>query len=216
QKILFYGIFFKRAIMNNKNNLKKFLISIIYITIMLIFSILYNPEIKFSSFLFPLLVGTGIFLSWKWGAFTTLVYLILGFVGLPILNKTGGLSFFTGENLFFYIASIPGSIICGYVAYSGKEGKYRRPFKVFLGMALGLLTIYVVGTPWYINYNFAVSSGTLENINLWATGLKDGFAIPLALDLLKSIIIAVVFIIFKNHFPELLIKTSFDKINLKN
>ena len=80
-------------------------------------------------------------------AVSTLVYLLLGAVGLPVFSGyQGGLAKLAGPTGgylvgFFLLALLAGSVV---------ERFYDRPLLCVAGMAVGELVLYVFGTGWFV------------------------------------------------------------------
>lgn len=88
---------------------------------------------------------TAILLGWKKGTMSCLIYLLLGLVGMPVFSGftagPGKLFGPTGGYLVGYIFLI---LIAGWFIerFEGKRGMY------LLGMILGTIVLYVIGTAW--------------------------------------------------------------------
>lgn len=82
----------------------------------------------------------GYILGWKNGAFSVLVYLLLGGVGLPVFSGfRGGVGVLFGLTGGYLWGFLPMVILCGL----GKRQK-NKPFSVLLGMG-GLLLCHALG-----------------------------------------------------------------------
>lgn len=101
---------------------------------------------------------TACLLGGRWGSVTTLVYLLLGFVGLPVFsNYMGGAARLLGPTGGYLVGYLPMVFIAGAAA----EWSFRRfgggdhksvalAFALqFLGMALATAVLYAFGTAWY-------------------------------------------------------------------
>ncbi len=86
-------------------------------------------------------------LGWKKGCLACLLYLLIGFVGIPVFSGFSGgvgkLFGATGGYFFGYLLLV---WITGWFAehFSGKKIFY------FLGMLLGTAACYAVGTAWFV------------------------------------------------------------------
>ena len=93
-----------------------------------------------------------------WGAASTLVYLLVGMVGLPVFsNYMGGINRLAGPTGGYLIGYLPMALLAG----AGGEFSLRK-FKdqgstgtaialvlQFLGMVAATATLYAFGTAWY-------------------------------------------------------------------
>lgn len=85
---------------------------------------------------------TGLILGSKLGTISVLIYLLLGIIGLPVFSKfTGGINVLLGPTGGYLLAAPLMAYIVGYT----KE-KSSFPIIIFLGLALGLITTYLIGT----------------------------------------------------------------------
>ncbi len=100
---------------------------------------------------------TAYLLGAKWGTVTTLVYLMVGFVGLPVFsNYMGGAERLAGPTGGYLVGYLPMMLIAG----AAVELTLRRPgggrkeaalalAGQFLGLALATAMLYAFGTAWY-------------------------------------------------------------------
>lgn len=101
---------------------------------------------------------TACLLGGKWGLVTTLVYLLLGFVGLPVFsNYMGGAARLLGPTGGYLVGYLPMVLIAGAVAewsfrrFGGGDSKgvALAAALQFLGMVLATAVLYAFGTAWY-------------------------------------------------------------------
>lgn len=101
---------------------------------------------------------TACLLGSRWGLVTTLVYLLLGFVGLPVFsNYMGGAARLLGPTGGYLVGYLPMVFIAGAVAEwslrrFGGQDKISLALAAalqFLGMALATAVLYAFGTAWY-------------------------------------------------------------------
>ena len=95
-------------------------------------------EVTFQAF-FAVLAG--LILGPKKGFLATFLYMVLGLIGLPIFAKGGGLGYILIPSFGFVIGFIVASTIVGYLYHVKKFNKY-------FSSILGILIIYLVGTPY--------------------------------------------------------------------
>lgn len=101
---------------------------------------------------------TACLLGGRWGAVTTLVYLLLGFVGLPVFsNYMGGAERLLGPTGGYLVGYLPMALIAGGVVEltlarfreKGRAGAAPALVLQFLGMVLATAVLYAFGTAWY-------------------------------------------------------------------
>ena len=101
---------------------------------------------------------TACLLGGKWGTVTTLVYLLLGFVGLPVFsNYMGGAERLVGPTGGYLVGYLPMMFLAGTAAAwafsrfrdQGGKGVAITLALQFLGMVLATAVLYAFGTAWY-------------------------------------------------------------------
>jgi len=95
-------------------------------------------EITLQSF-FAILAG--LILGHKKGAVVTLLYMILGLIGIPVFARGGGLYYVLTPSFGFIFSFIPASFISGYLYHIKKANKY-------IAAIIGIFTIYIFGIPY--------------------------------------------------------------------
>lgn len=97
-------------------------------------------------------------LGWKWGTVSTVVYLILGFAGVPVFaGYTGGLGKLAGPTGGYLVGYIPLALVAGLAIelacrHLMGKGTARTVLGLalqFAGMAAGTAVLYAFGTAWY-------------------------------------------------------------------
>lgn len=92
-----------------------------------------------------------------WGTASVLVYLLVGFAGLPVFsNYMGGAARLLGPTGGYLVGYLPMALLAGFIVqwafrrFSGEDGKGWLTTGVqFLGLALGTAVLYAFGTAWY-------------------------------------------------------------------
>jgi biotin transport system substrate-specific component len=97
------------------------------------------------TFMFFILYLAVYLLGVKAGVMSYVIYLLLGFVGLPVFSGfTGGVSKLAGPTGGYIIGSILLILICGVFAE-----RFKGQVRFYIaGMALGLAAAYALGTAW--------------------------------------------------------------------
>ena len=97
-------------------------------------------------------------LGGRWGAASTLVYLLVGFVGLPVFsNYMGGAQRLVGPTGGYLVGYLPMVFLAGSVSEKalrrfggqGRRGALLVPALQLLGMVLATAVLYAFGTAWY-------------------------------------------------------------------
>ena len=84
-------------------------------------------------------------LGWKKGTVSYLVYLLIGFVGLPVFSGfVGGIGKFLGPTGGYIVGFIPMAIIAGIMI-----DRFKGRWIHLLGMLAGTAVCYAFGTAWY-------------------------------------------------------------------
>ena len=85
-------------------------------------------------------------LGWKRGTVATLVYILLGAVGMPVFNSfSGGLGVVAGPTGGYIVGYLPLALICGLAVAAAPKNRVVQ----FIGMILGTAVLYTLGTAWY-------------------------------------------------------------------
>jgi biotin transport system substrate-specific component len=95
-------------------------------------------EVTFQAF-FAVLAG--LMLGAKKGFIATLLYMIIGLIGLPVFSRGGGIAYVLIPSFGFILGFLPASFISGYLYKSKGVNKY-------IAALLGMLVIYLIGTPY--------------------------------------------------------------------
>lgn len=88
---------------------------------------------------------TVVILGWKDGTISVMVYVLLGFAGAPVFTGfAGGAGKVLGPT---------GGYIIGYIFLAFVEGAFVEGAraKIFLGMVLGTIVLYLFGTVWLMH-----------------------------------------------------------------
>lgn len=123
-------------------------------------------------------------LGWKRGTIATLVYILLGAIGVPVFaGFTGGFAILMGSTGGYIIGFIFTALIVGFVSdkFNGKL------VPLVISMVIGILVCYVFGTAWFaIVYARTNAPASLMTILGWCV---FPFLIP---DAVKIMIAAIV------------------------
>ncbi|MBD5084111.1 MAG: biotin transporter BioY [Clostridiales bacterium] len=93
-----------------------------------------------------------------WGTVSTLVYLLVGFVGLPVFsNYMGGAARLLGPTGGYLVGYLPMVLLAGAAVQwsahrfdeKGKSGMVIALAAQFVGMVLATAVLYAFGTAWY-------------------------------------------------------------------
>lgn len=92
-----------------------------------------------------------------WGTVSVLVYLLVGFAGLPVFsNYMGGAARLLGPTGGYLVGYLPMALLSGFLVqwafrrFGERDGKGWITVAVqFLGLALGTAVLYAFGTAWY-------------------------------------------------------------------
>lgn len=105
-------------------------------------------------------------LGWKSATVSYIVYLLIGFAGLPVFSGfTGGLAKLAGPTGGYLIGMIFIAIFSGYAVEKGNGKRWIA----LIGMVLGTIIDYVLGTFWlsklmHTTFTAALSAGVLPFI----------------------------------------------------
>lgn len=125
---------------------------------------------------------SGLLLGSRLAFFSTMVYLILGSVGLPVFSAGSGLGVLLGPTGGYLFGLLPAALIAGIAGnYSRKEEQPNHYFVLCLLFGLlATLSVYGVGVP-FLKFSRSLS---------WANALKGGMFPFLIGDTLKLLVAA--------------------------
>ena len=84
-------------------------------------------------------------LGWKMGTASSVLYILIGLIGLPVFSGfTGGIGKLAGPTGGYIIGFIPMAIIAGIVIE-----KTNNIFLQYLSMVIGTIVLYAIGTAWF-------------------------------------------------------------------
>lgn len=89
----------------------------------------------------------GAILGWKRGSLAVLIYLLIGLVGVPVFSGfSGGFQKLVGVTGGYLIGYLPCALITGLCAGEPGAEKPRPVWMLPVGMVLGTVALYVIGT----------------------------------------------------------------------
>lgn len=120
----------------------------------------------------------------KWGTIATLIYILLGAVGVPVFaSYTAGVAKLVSSTGGYIIGYIPLAFLTGLFLdrFARNAGNLKYAW-LMSGMILGTIVLYVLGTAWFIH----VSGSALSDAMGWCvTPFIPG-------DLIKMVIVAII------------------------
>lgn len=125
----------------------------------------------------------GILLGPNYGALSQLIYLLLGFIGLPVFTSGSGPAYVFQPTCGFLLGLVPMAWVVGKLAGDG-----QRPLRLVGACAAGLAVLYLIGMP-YMALILNVYLG--KNMSLTAL-LWAGMLPFLPFDALKIAVTALV------------------------
>lgn len=130
----------------------------------------------------------GTVLGWKRGGAAVLVVLVLVAIGLPVLaGGRGGLGVFAGPTVGYLIGWLPGAMITGLIAHSGRLTWWRVLIAAIVG---GMPVVYALGIPLYA----AIGGFTLEQAALFTVAFLPG-------DAIKAVVATVLTLVLFRAYP---------------
>ncbi len=108
----------------------------------------------------------GLLLGPKWGAASSLLYMITGLVGIPIFTGGGGIGYIFKPSFGYIIGFVFGSFLTGFISSRGEKQTYLRNLIAALS---GVLVVYVFGVIYYYMIsNFYLNTGaTVKTVFLY-------------------------------------------------
>lgn len=106
----------------------------------------------------------GAVLGAKWGTMSSLIYILLGCVGVPVFaGWTGGIDKVAGSTGGYIVGYLPLAFCTGLFVdlFAKKAGKVMLYVWLTVGMVIGNVILYVLGTAWFIQVSGATFSDAL-------------------------------------------------------
>ena len=125
--------------------------------------------------------------GWLWGTVSCVLYLLLGFVGVPVFTGfTGGITKLLGPTGGYMIGYIFLSLIAGFFI---SKFENKIPLHI-LGMVLGTICCYALGTVWLaislkMSFGAALVAGVIPFIP--ADAVKMAIAVAIGIPVRKAI-----------------------------
>ena len=93
----------------------------------------------------------GAILGWKRGTLAVAIYLLIGLVGVPVFSGfSGGFQKLIGVTGGYLVGYLPCALITGLCAGEPYAEKQRPVWMLPVGMGLGTVALYVIGTAWFM------------------------------------------------------------------
>lgn len=142
--------------------------------------VIHIGPVPISLSLLPVLLCAAL-METKYSTLMTVLYLVMGLIGLPVFSGlTGGLGKLMGPTGGYIIGYIPCALITSlFIARRGRAWHAQA-----LGMALGVLACYVLGTAWFMGLTHRTLG---ESLGLCVTPFLPGDAVKIALAVFLSI-----------------------------
>jgi biotin transport system substrate-specific component len=127
-------------------------------------------------------IMSGMVLGPKDGPASQAVYILTGFMGLPVFSGGGGPSYILSPSLGYLAGFVLGSSVAGIFAGRGRVS-FRRALAASM---LGSAAVYALGVPYLAVYLSIV----LHKADALGIALKTGLAVFLPGDIVKCILAA--------------------------
>lgn len=138
----------------------------------------------------------GIILGKKRGAYSQLIYVLLGLVGLPIFTEGGGPGYILKPSFGYLIGFIAAAYFIGKIL----KNKKLNYINTFFASCLGISIIYIIGVPYLYIILTEVSA---VDISFMGT-VKTGMIAFLPGDLMKILIVTITAPTIKNRLKQYL------------
>lgn len=127
----------------------------------------------------------GVILGARLGAWSQLIYVLLGLIGLPIFSGfTGGLSKVMSPSFGYLIGFIVSAYITGKLCTRTNNIKF---FNLFIYIFIGYIFIYIIGIP----YMYIILTKVMGTSITFYGAFKMGCLVFLPGDIIKAIVTAL-------------------------
>lgn len=157
--------------MNNKNKIYKLTLTALMTAVICVIAPYSIPipisETPITLATFAVYI-TALVLGWKLASLSVIIYILIGIVGVPVFSSFGsGLQKVVGPTGGYLMGYIAAAFIAGWFA----DRFEKKPVLHVIGLALGTIAIYTLGTIWMkysLNLSFkgALTAGVLPYIPL--------------------------------------------------
>ncbi len=138
-------------------SLKNFsLIKNLFLAVLATIILAISAKIKIPFYPVPMTMQTfvvlfiGIFLGWKLGLFTVMLYLAEGIIGIPVFAGTPekglGITYFVGPTMGYLVGFLVAVFLSGFFNFG------KNYFLNFLKLILSVSTIYLFGIFWLVSF----------------------------------------------------------------
>lgn len=134
---------------------------------------------------------SGMLLGPLWGALSQALYILVGFLGVPVFAQGAGFGYLAIPTCGFVLGLVPMAAIVGFLT------KYRR-FSLFWAGVIGLIPVYLIGVPYFyfgcgqpltfeeLMLISCLPYLPLDALKLWAATLLGKQLIPILRDDLRE------------------------------
>ena len=129
-------------------------------------------------------IMSGILLGPKAGAYSQIIYIIIGLIGLPVFSGGGGLSYVMKPTFGYLLGFICAAAVTGYIMRS----RSFNTLTLFTASIFGVLTIYFIGTTYLALYLLTI----MQKPDAIGIAIKTGFLIFIPGDIVKCIVLALI------------------------
>lgn len=102
-------------------------------------------------------VLAGLLLGPRWGAYSAVLYLLLGLFGVPVFTEGAGFGYIFRPTFGYIIGFCFGAYATGRIAWSG-QSNHKVSFKrLLVAVGIGVLIIYIMGAIYfYVISNYVI------------------------------------------------------------
>ncbi len=107
----------------------------------------------------------GLLLGAKKGAFSVLIYIVIGLIGIPVFTQGGGIGYVMVPTFGYLVGFAAGAFVTGLIA-----GKAERPSfpRLFAAALAGLAVVYAFGMAYYyVISNYLAGNEPIDLYNLF-------------------------------------------------
>jgi biotin transport system substrate-specific component len=102
-------------------------------------------------------VLAGLLLGPRFGAYSALLYLLLGLFGVPVFTEGGGFGYIFRPTFGYIIGFFFGAYATGKIAWSAASNHKASFQRLLLAVGIGVLIIYIIGAAYfYVISNYVI------------------------------------------------------------
>ena len=129
----------------------------------------------------------GVLLGKKWGAYSQLLYIVMGLIGLPMFTQGGGLGYVVHPTFGYLLGFVCCAYLTGFLCERLEKNGRLTKLRLFFVSLISLVPIYLFG----VTYLYFIKNIYLQSAASLGTVLYSGFLLTIGGDVLTCALVAL-------------------------